>query len=97
MPSKNATKCRLAIDKAGRVVIPKNIRKAFHLHAGDSLEMETSGDQITLRPLRSSTPLIKERGVWVLRTGEPLLVSEADDVLRRIRDERDMQNSGIEE
>lgn len=59
--------------------------------------METSGEQITLRPLRSSAPLIKEQGVWVFRTGEPLLVSETDEVLRRIRDERDMQNSGIEE
>jgi AbrB family looped-hinge helix DNA binding protein len=41
----------LTIDKAGRVVIPKALREELRLEPGDSLEMETSGESITLRPV----------------------------------------------
>ena len=60
---------RLIIDKAGRVVIPKPLRQELHLEPGDALEIETSGEQITLRPVRETGPLTKEHGVWVFRTG----------------------------
>ena len=45
---------RLIIDKAGRVVIPKPLREELHLEPGDSLEMESAGEQITLRPVRGT-------------------------------------------
>jgi AbrB family looped-hinge helix DNA binding protein len=45
---------RLTIDKAGRVVIPKPLREELHLEAGDALEMESAGEQITLRPVDTS-------------------------------------------
>ena len=51
---------RLIIDKAGRVVIPKPVRDELHLDAGDALEMESAGEQITLRPVRGTGPLTKE-------------------------------------
>jgi len=82
----------LTIDKAGRVVIPKGTRKALHLEPGDSLEMESAGEQITLRPLRGVGPLSKEQGVWVFRTGQQLPSSVTDDVLERLRSERDLAN-----
>lgn len=62
---------RLTIDKAGRVVIPKPLREELHLEPGDSLEMETAGDQITLRPVRGTEPLTKEHGVWVFHVAAP--------------------------
>ena len=37
---------KIVLDKAGRVVIPKRL--------GDSLQLESAGDQITLRPVRGS-------------------------------------------
>jgi AbrB family looped-hinge helix DNA binding protein len=43
---------RLTIDKAGRVVILKPLREELHLEPGDSLEMESAGEQIILRPVR---------------------------------------------
>jgi AbrB family looped-hinge helix DNA binding protein len=55
----------LTIDKAGRVVIPKSLREELRLEPGDSLEMETAGEAITLRPVRGSGQLRKEHGVWV--------------------------------
>src|ERR1700685_4515870 len=56
---------RLTIDGAGRVSLPKPLRKALDLAPGDTLEMETAGEEITLRPIRSAAPLAQEKGVWV--------------------------------
>ncbi|MGH9626009.1 MAG: AbrB/MazE/SpoVT family DNA-binding domain-containing protein [Bryobacteraceae bacterium] len=85
---------RLVIDKAGRVVIPKPLREELHLEAGDALEMESVGEQITLRPVRGTGPLRKEQGVWVFHSGQPLSASTTDEVLEQIREERDLANLG---
>jgi AbrB family looped-hinge helix DNA binding protein len=84
----------LTIDKAGRVVIPRPLRKVLHLEPGDTLEMESAGEQITLRPVRGTGPLTKEQGVWVFRTGQPLPASATDEMLQQLREERDMVNLG---
>ncbi|MGH9550162.1 MAG: AbrB/MazE/SpoVT family DNA-binding domain-containing protein, partial [Terriglobales bacterium] len=42
----------LTIDKAGRIVLPKPVREALQISPGDSLELESSEDQILLRPAR---------------------------------------------
>lgn len=83
---------RLIIDKAGRVVIPKPLREKLHLQAGDALDMETAGEQITLRPTRGTGPLTKEHGVWVLHSGQPLSASATGEVLQDIRKDRDLVN-----
>jgi AbrB family looped-hinge helix DNA binding protein len=85
---------RLVMDKAGRVVIPKPLRKQLQLQPGDTLELESGGEQITLRPARGTGPLQNEHGIWVLHTGEPLPASTTDDLLRQIREERDLANLG---
>jgi AbrB family looped-hinge helix DNA binding protein len=85
---------RLIIDKAGRVVIPKPLREELHLEAGDALEMETAGEQITLRPVRGTGPLTKEHGVWVFHSGQPLPAAATDELLEQIREERDLANLG---
>ena len=65
----------IVIDKAGRVVIPKLLREELHLGPGDSLQLESHGEQITLRPVRASVHIRKEEGVWVYRSGQPTQVS----------------------
>jgi len=85
---------RLTIDKAGRVVIPKPLREQLHLEPGDSLEMESAGEQITLRPVRGTAALKKEHGVWVFHSGQSLPASSTEDMLREIREERDTSNLG---
>jgi AbrB family looped-hinge helix DNA binding protein len=85
---------RLTIDKAGRVVIPKPLREELHLEPGDSLEMERAGEGITLRPVRGTGPLGKEQGVWVFHRGQPLPASATDEMLERMRLERDLVNLG---
>lgn len=76
---------KIVLDKAGRVVIPKSLREELHLSPGDSLELESNGEQIKLRPLRAKSPIQKEDGVWVLRTGIPLRSSTTDKLLKIIR------------
>lgn len=85
---------RLVIDRAGRIVIPKPVRKELHLEPGDALEMERAGETIMLRPVRGTGPLAKEHGVWVFRAGKPLPASVTDEVIKGIREERDLANLG---
>ena len=59
----------VTIDKAGRVVIPKEIRDELGLEAGETLLLESEGDRATLRPVRGGSPLQKEASVWVFRGG----------------------------
>lgn len=89
MPDMNT---RLTIDGPGRVVLPKPLRDELDLGPGDSLELESAGEKITLRPLRAAAPLTKEQGVWVFRTGQPLSISVTDAVLRQVREDRDRDN-----
>jgi AbrB family looped-hinge helix DNA binding protein len=55
----------ISLDKAGRVVLPKDLRDKLRLEAGDELLVEETGEQIILRPVRAQPTLKKERGVWV--------------------------------
>ena len=88
---------RLIIDKAGRVVIPKPLREELNLEPGDALDVESAGEQITLRPVRGTGPLTKERGVWVFHAGQPLPASATDKMLQQVREERDLANLGENE
>lgn len=85
---------KATLDKAGRIVLPKPLRDEFNLEAGDSLEIESSGEDITLRPARGQAQLRKKHGVWVFRSGEPLSAATVRDTVREIRQERDARNLG---
>ena len=85
---------KVTLDKAGRIVLPKPLRQELQLVPGDILEAETSGEQITLSPLRGTAGLHKKRGVWVYRAGEPLSDAVVQETLRQVRRERDEENLG---
>jgi AbrB family looped-hinge helix DNA binding protein len=76
----------LTIDKAGRVVLPKPLRDRLQLAPGDTLQLESEGERITLRPVRQNVMLKKELGVWVYQ-GEPADASIVD-LIDRDRDDR---------
>jgi AbrB family looped-hinge helix DNA binding protein len=84
----------VTIDKAGRVVIPKEIRDELRLEAGDTLALESEGERVTLQPIHGGTPLQKERGVWVFHGGKPLSLDEANQIVRDAREPRDRRNTG---
>ena len=79
---------QLTIDKAGRIVLPKPIRDELELAPGDVLEVESTSEVITIKPVRIGTPLAKERGVWVYRTGQGLPASAVDETVRELREDR---------
>ena len=80
----------LTVDKGGRVVIPKSLRRDLRLQAGDKLAVEQQGEGMILRPIRPVIALKKKYGVWVYGTGGPPTVSSAElveqDRERRIRE-----------
>lgn len=82
------------LDSGGRVVIPKPLRDALRLRPGDVLSLESDGERMTLRPVRSQSAMQKERGVWVFRSGQPISAAETDDALRAIRDSRGLSERG---
>ena len=85
---------KVTLDKAGRVVLPKILRDELQLSPGDILELTVEGDQMTLRPQRATSPLQKERGVWVFRSGEKLTADETRETLHKIREQRSQTNAG---
>lgn len=84
----------VTLDKAGRVVIPKALRDELRLEPGDSMALEYEGERVTLRPVRSESPLRKVRGVWVSHSGQTLSAAATDQALRDIRAQRDRENRG---
>lgn len=79
----------LTIDKAGRIVLPKPLRDELQLEAGDSLEVNTKGEEITLRPIRGTSSLKKKHGVWVFQAGQPLAPDAVDETIREVRRDRE--------
>lgn len=86
---------RATLDKAGRIVLPKPLRDELHLEAGDAVEIESSGEDITLRPVRGQAQLRKKHGIWVYRAGEALSAATVENTIRQIHHERDAQNLGL--
>lgn len=84
----------VTLDKAGRVVIPKSLRKELHLEPGGTLELESEGERVTLRPVRSGSPMRREHGVWIFRGGRKITAATTDKVLQELRQARDRENRG---
>jgi AbrB family looped-hinge helix DNA binding protein len=85
---------KVTLDRAGRIVLPKNLRDELHLSPGDSLDVTVQGDEVKLRPRRSSSPLQKKQGVWVFSTGQPMTSDETAEALRDLREQHDRKNAG---
>jgi len=82
---------RTTIDRAGRIVIPKPLRDAAGLEPGDELDISAQDGIVTIRPVQSGSPMSKEAGIWVYRSGVPAC---DEDILRLVasaRDERTKQ------
>jgi AbrB family looped-hinge helix DNA binding protein len=77
----------VAIDKAGRLVLPKPLRERLRLHAGSQLEIEFHGDHLRLRPVDQGPALAQVNGWWVHR-GIPASEDALLDALERHRDDR---------
>jgi AbrB family looped-hinge helix DNA binding protein len=84
----------ITVDKAGRIVLPKPVRDKLQLQAGDSLVLEASVEEITLRPIRSRMRLVREDGMWVFSSDEPFPENLAEETMEKVRRERNGQILG---
>ena len=80
---------RLAVDKAGRIVIPKAIRDRLHLVPGAELEAEIEEGRLVATPVGGpEVVLVEVDGRLVADTTRPTLPMTQDDLLRLIDEER---------
>jgi AbrB family looped-hinge helix DNA binding protein len=60
----------VTIDKAGRIVVPKEMRDQLHLAPGTPLRVERSGDGLTLVPATPEARLVIENGTPLIIPAE---------------------------
>lgn len=75
----------VSIDRAGRVVIPKDVRDRLGLDADSELEVEVEGDVIRMAPVRRRGRRVVEIDGWpVIERGDSPPITDAD--VQRWRD-----------
>lgn len=90
----NAT---VSIDKAGRLVLPKAVRRKLHLQPGDLLDMELGGNEVRLRPRHTALAQMRREGGRVFwdAPGASASVEEIEQAMARGKAERDARASGL--
>ena len=79
----------VVIDRAGRVVIPKDVRDRLALSADVELELSVEGDSIRLIPVRHRTRRIVEVDGWpVIEAADGVTTTDADVQRWRDADQR---------
>jgi len=58
---------RTTLDKFGRIVIPKKIRKDLGIQAGTEVIVEERGQVIYVKPVQDVPPLVVKEGILVYR------------------------------
>lgn len=74
----------LEIDRFGRVLIPKAIREALALGAGEQLEVEIEGGTLHLRPAARAVQVVEHHGRLILEASHLI----TGDPVQDLRDER---------
>ena len=78
------------IDKAGRIVLPKNVRDELAITAGDILQVTVRHGEVALRPQREQRGFIRRGKALVFTSGtNDVLTNEmSQKVLEEVRQER---------
>jgi AbrB family looped-hinge helix DNA binding protein len=84
-------KTEIMLDKAGRVVLPKPVRRQFHLAQGSTLELKVGPETIELRPRMRTPTLVEDHGLLV-HEGQP-----TEDLLHALETSRQRRNRDIAE
>jgi len=77
----------VTIDKAGRIVVPKELRQRLGLHANTELEIVDHPDGFLLRVMDAQPSLVKVNGLLV-HVGRAEEGADLDRVMESVREER---------
>jgi len=64
------------------------VRNSLQLLPGDTLELDVTPNEITLRPVREIATLVKERGIWVYTPQTTITNEDVNALIEQMRDER---------
>jgi AbrB family looped-hinge helix DNA binding protein len=76
---------QITIDRFGRIVLPKEVRRRLGIEPGSVLQIEEQGSEIRLKPITGEQGLIMKKGVLVF-TGKA--AGDIEGAVRAHRDER---------
>lgn len=84
----------MPIDKAGRVVLPKNVREELAINPGDILKVSIHGNEVTLRPNKDTAGFVRRGRALVFSSGggDPLNRETVETILA---EEREGRPSGL--
>jgi antitoxin PrlF len=72
------------VTSKGQVTIPKEVRRALRIRAGDTLVFETDEEGVRIRPQRPANAFVEYEGMW--REGEGETAEEINAWIRELRD-----------
>jgi AbrB family looped-hinge helix DNA binding protein len=79
----------VSVDRAGRVVIPKELRERLGLEPDAQLELDAEGDSLRLTPVRQAGRKMVEIDGWpILEPADGMTVTDADVIRWRDADQR---------
>ncbi len=81
----------ITIGKAGRIVVPKEIRDSLGLHEGSRLKLEIQGGKLQAEPEPDPVEIDTKDGFPVLRSGSPLKRGSVVKAIKADRDSRDQR------
>jgi len=85
------------IDKAGRIVVPKNLRDDLHLVPGTRLRIERNGERLVFEQAFLEPQLLKKNGMWIISGGSNTEV-DVTELIRQgyaEREARILEGSGL--
>jgi len=71
---------KVAIDGAGRMVVPEPVRDRLGLVGPSEVELVESDGQVVLRPVPGPVEVLERDGLLVVERGGPVVALDADTV-----------------
>lgn len=91
---------RTTIDRAGRIVLPRDMRKALQLDDRGDIEIALCDDHVEIRPVERNYALIERDGIVVAEPAapysddKPLTHADVESVQQQLREGRSRTAAG---
>jgi AbrB family looped-hinge helix DNA binding protein len=88
-------KAVVPIDKAGRVVLPKDLRHELAIKPGDLLRISVRGNEVTLRPTRETSGFVRRGRAIVFSSGDGANLLDKETVESLLTNEREKTMTSV--